>query len=157
MSQVSTELTARTAHSLLPGRDLDGLIAEHVKGWTLVHTGKDARGENDSEILAAGGKIPEGVELPNLGKIHRAYLAPQWSKDLPLALQLLREHSKYPGLHWNDSGCYWYIRLNDWDDENPDADGLAGTEENEPHDDASMISLAICRAVLSDALKRKGL
>jgi hypothetical protein len=57
-------------------RELDGEIAEIVYGWKLTHVGPDAQGQNECDILSPNGKLPQGFELPRVGKIHRAYLCP---------------------------------------------------------------------------------
>lgn len=69
-------------------RDLDAEIAETIYGWKPVRIGKDYNGENDCEVLAAGGILPKGFHFPNIGNIHRGYLAPQYSGVLDSALHL---------------------------------------------------------------------
>lgn len=71
-------------------RELDCEIAEIIYGWKLVHVGPDAQGGNECDILSPDGKLPQGFELPRRGKIHRAYLCPQYSSDWQTAISLAR-------------------------------------------------------------------
>lgn len=71
-------------------RDLDAAIAEQILGWSLASVGKDYYGENECEVLAPGGVVPEGFELPRIGSLHRGYLTPCYSSDLGLAMQLAK-------------------------------------------------------------------
>ena len=71
-------------------RDLDGKIAKDIFNWKYTHVGPDCFGQNQCEILSENGKFPEGVELPLMGKVHEAYLAPLYSNELKTALELAK-------------------------------------------------------------------
>lgn len=73
----------------LDSREIDARLAI-AQGWKMTKIGPDARGENECEILTQLGKIPDGYDLPKLGKIHRAFLVPQWSTDLSAAIRLAK-------------------------------------------------------------------
>lgn len=74
----------------LSGRDLDAAVVEHVLGWKLIRVGKDYDGQNECEILAPGGEIPAGLQLPPRGKLHRGFLAPTFHSRLDLAIDLAK-------------------------------------------------------------------
>lgn len=71
-------------------RDLDAKIAKDIYGWVYVQIGKDYDGNNECEILWKSNKIEQSVcnTLPFSGKIHEAYLVPNYSGDLYTALSL---------------------------------------------------------------------
>lgn len=72
-------------------RNLDADVVELIYNWQYVRTGKDYDGENDSEILAPNGKIPEHFSMPPKGKIHKGFLAPTYSSDLRTAIDLAKK------------------------------------------------------------------
>ncbi len=71
-------------------RDLDGMIAEEIYGWKETTVGPDAHGENACSILTPHGELDLDLALPPLGKIHRAWMCPQWSSDWYRALDLAK-------------------------------------------------------------------
>jgi hypothetical protein len=78
----------------LEGRDLDAAIAEHVLGWKPFKVGPDAKGEHRCEILAPHGELPKGYQLPNLGTLHRGFLAPEFHRRLDQAIQLAQRFGR---------------------------------------------------------------
>ena len=69
-------------------RELDAEIAETIFGWRLAHVGPDAHGGNECDILSPDGNLPKNYDLPKLGRLHRAFLCPQYSSDWQTAIKL---------------------------------------------------------------------
>lgn len=69
-------------------RELDADIAEHIYGWKEVNVPPDYDGINAGTTLAP----PEGVHpdyrWPNIGKVHRGFLTPEYSSNIVTALRL---------------------------------------------------------------------
>jgi hypothetical protein len=94
------------------GRDLDGFIAEHLRGYRVETVGKDAHGEHGgTEIL-----VPPTLgsdwyrHLPNLGPVHRAFWAPEWStqwRPFPDLLAWMAEHGSCLSLTIDEESRQW--------------------------------------------------
>lgn len=54
--------------------EIDLAVEVYVGNYSLVKTGVDANNQNDSDIYAPNGKIPEGVQLPPLGVIGKHFM-----------------------------------------------------------------------------------
>lgn len=79
-------------------RDLDAEIVEKIFNWREIRVSEDINGENGCKILFYPDK--EDTQeyyslLPNVGKIHRSFFAPQYSGDLGLSIELAK-HVKLP-------------------------------------------------------------
>lgn len=63
-------------------RDLDADITVALYGWKPCAVPADARGENACEVLTPDGKpMGGGFTYPPLGKLHRGYHCPAWTRD----------------------------------------------------------------------------
>lgn len=73
-------------------RDLDAKIAEDVYNWIPISIGNDANGENESVVLFRSLTHYDEMRqyLPLIGKIHRAYLVPQFTGDIDAAIDLAK-------------------------------------------------------------------
>ncbi len=75
------------------GRDLDAMVALLIDKWEWCKINPDINGENACEILAPGGALPDGFEPPRKGSMHPAFLVPQYSSRLDLAIELCQRCS----------------------------------------------------------------
>lgn len=73
-------------------RDLDAQIVKEIFDWQYIPVGSDANGENKCQVLWREKEAEQDVYnwLPRQGKIHEGFLAPMYSGDLDLAIQLAR-------------------------------------------------------------------
>jgi hypothetical protein len=62
-------------------RDLDAAIEREIFGWQLTQVGPDYDGHHACEILAPGGIIPRGLELPRRGPLHVGFLCRPYSSN----------------------------------------------------------------------------
>ncbi len=76
------------------GRDLDGLVAEKLLGYTRKIAPPDGNRENGgNEFLVPANweyLLEQGYDLPKKGPIHFAFMAPQSSTDLHAAVDLAK-------------------------------------------------------------------
>lgn len=82
MSTDLMELASRVEAGEGPDRDLDAEITVALYGWKLCPVPADANDENGCEVLTPDGKPYEGgFTYPVLGKVHKAYHCPAWTRD----------------------------------------------------------------------------
>lgn len=79
-------LAVRCEAATGPDRELDAAIAEVAYGWKPAPCPADAKGENAGEVLTPDGEMfrqPNGDRwvYPPLGKVHRAYHVPTYTRD----------------------------------------------------------------------------
>lgn len=78
-------LADRLEQATGPDRDLDAEIAEKAYGWKPAPCPADGNGENAGEVLTPDGQPfktnGEHWCYPPLGRVHRAYHCPEYSRD----------------------------------------------------------------------------
>jgi hypothetical protein len=78
-------LAERVEQAAGPDRELDAEIAEKAYGWKPAPCPPDANGENAGEVLTPDGEPfkanGEHWRYPPLGKVHRAYHCPEYTRD----------------------------------------------------------------------------
>ncbi|HEY8593283.1 MAG TPA: hypothetical protein VIL42_10540 [Sphingomicrobium sp.] len=78
-------LAERCEQATGPDRDLDAEIAERAYGWRPAPCPADGKGENAGEVLTPDGQPfkvnGEHWRYPPLGKVHRAYHCPEYTRD----------------------------------------------------------------------------
>jgi len=73
-------------------RDLDAEVAKVILGWKLIgKVGKDYYGKNEGMILLPYDGYADDIAYPPTGKLHEAWLVPNYSGRLDLALELARK------------------------------------------------------------------
>lgn len=63
-------------------RNLDAEIVEKIYGWELCEIPPDCDGRNRCQILTPGGVLPSNISLPPKGKLHKGYMAANFSNDI---------------------------------------------------------------------------
>lgn len=78
--------------SMEAGRELDGLIAEHIFGYKWGKTPKDCNGEHGGEDILIPPGVDENWEYPPMGRISKYYhVAHKYSTEIEDAWRVVRK------------------------------------------------------------------